>query len=66
MTAIKLPINATEQDERNYVDFETKKFLNRLKKLNGECKHIQVTDVKIKINHPSPTDYKRWWQFWKK
>jgi hypothetical protein len=66
MSTINLPDNATEQQERNYIDFETKKFLHRLNKLNLKCKHVRVKDVKILFEHPTPVKAKLWFQFWKK
>jgi hypothetical protein len=62
MTAIKAPVNATEQQEIELVNYEIAKFLNRVKKLNSELKIVQVTDVNVRINKPQGSTYKRWWE----
>lgn len=62
MTAIKAPVNATEAQEMELVNYEIAKFLNRVKKLNGELKIVQVTDVNVRVNKPSGVNYKRWWE----
>ena len=55
----------TIQEERNVIDYETKLFLNRIKQMNAKLKHVQVTDVKIKLNEPAPVKAKMWWEVWK-
>jgi len=56
----------TESDEQSAIDFEVRKFNNRLRKLNMNHKFIQVTGVKLQINHPSVVQSYPWWMFWKR
>lgn len=43
----------TEADEQQAINFEVHKFNERLQKLNKQHKFIQVTGLKLEINHPS-------------
>lgn len=55
----------TIEDEKKVIDFEVYKFNERMKKQNKKFTHIQVTEVKVKINQPSRVDAKLWFQFLK-
>lgn len=54
--------NKTEADERKIVDFETARFINRLKKVEESFKYVKVTHVNVRISTPVYVTYKTWWQ----
>lgn len=47
----------TEAEEQQAINFEVHKFNQRLQKLNKEHKFVQVTGLKLQINHPAPIKY---------
>ena len=51
---LKLPDHElTHAEELQWADYYTRMFLNKIAKANKKFKHIQITDVSIKINEPS-------------
>ena len=46
----------TEADEQKAIDYEVQVFNNKLRKLNEKHKFIQVTGLKLQINHPAPVN----------
>lgn len=53
----------TEAEEQKAIDLAVQNFNNHLQKLNKKHKHIQVTGLKIQINHPAPVDAVMSWDW---
>jgi hypothetical protein len=52
----------TEADEQKAIDLEVQRFNNHLQKLNKQHKFIQVTGLKLQINHPALVTSDPWWK----
>lgn len=50
----------TEADEQRAIDDEVQKFNKKIQELNKKHKFIQVTGLKLGINHPALVKSKPW------